>query len=71
MIAPTRKYCSNACKWSHLKAKGHYKTINEKGNESQFVTKQTTGKVPGYEKRSRAVAESNSTNPRRKRKVVP
>ncbi len=68
MVPPYRKCCSNACKVAVLKQRGHYKAISEKGNESQFVYKVENGEVPGYQKRSRAVSESNHVNPRRKPK---
>ncbi len=68
MVPPYKKYHDMACKIDHHTKIGHFKAMSEKGNESQFITLKTTGQVPGYERRSRAVAESNSVNPRRKAK---
>lgn len=68
MIPPSRKYCSRDCAVAALQQQGHFKAISEKGNESQFLYKKEHGEVPGYAERSRAVAESNSVNPRRKAK---
>ena len=66
-VPPAKKYCSNDCKYVAMKEQGAFKAMSEKGNESQFVYKQTTGEVPGYAERSRAVAESNRINPRRRK----
>jgi hypothetical protein len=66
-IPPHRKYCSKGCATQAQKQQGYFRYIGEKGNESQFVYKQTTGEVPGYAKRRDAVAESNRVNPRRRK----
>lgn len=68
IVPPSRKYCSKDCAVAALKQQGHFKAISEKGNESQFLYKKEHGEVPGYAERSRAVAESNRENPRRKQK---
>jgi hypothetical protein len=62
------KYC---CRSHANKARPRefFQRLGKAGNAAQALIKERTGRKPGYEKRSKAVADSNRKNPRRKKKV--
>lgn len=64
---PNQQYCCRECCIQARIGADLYRRMGELGNQSQARTKQETGTIPHYEKRSAAVAQSNRENPRRKR----
>lgn len=65
--SPHQQYCCRECSVQARVEAGLYRRMGKLGNQSQARTKQETGTIPHYEKRSAAVAQSNRENPRRKR----
>jgi hypothetical protein len=60
------KYCcrSHANK---ARSRAFFQALSKAGNAAQAVIKQKTGRKPGYEKRSKAIAQSNREKPRRRK----
>jgi hypothetical protein len=66
---PELRFCCREHAVLYRQARGDYQRIGALGNEAQARVKAETGRIPKYEKRSQAVAESNRANPRRKKAV--
>lgn len=62
------KFCSRSHA-NKARTRAFFQQLSKAGNAAQALVKEKTGRKPGYEKRSLAVAKSNREKPRRKAKV--